>query len=466
VSATLLIRHPPGYEPERRYICDVIFREFLGLDYDSSSEDRSDVEITVADGSSPSRIVLADTLFQTPADEWLSAASLPSRPLPRLALAATAVEAVTVSDSLPVIYGSPLPDGSFLCEREGEIELGLDVLGSAFFMLSRYEELVSAVRDEYDRFPAAASLAQSEGFLDRPIVNEYLEILRWALSRLWPRLPRAKHEFRLRLSHDVDFPLFRIGREESFRLALRALRREHAPWLATRRLLGSLGLRSRSPERDLYNSFAYIMDADERAGTRSAFNFITAQTAGAIDGSYSVDDPWIRGLLRSLHERGHEIGLHPSYRTFRDGEQTLREFQALRRACEEEDIDQPAFGGRQHYLRWENPITWQNWEDAGLAYDSTLSFADRAGFRCGVCFEYPVFNLRTRRSLKLRESPLIAMDASLLEYQRLSLEQATAQLLELKRRCRLFEGEFTLLWHNDRLLSRRARKAYELTLLG
>ena len=172
------------------------------------------------------------------------------------------------------------------------------------------------------------------------------------------------------------------------------------------------------------------------------------------------------GLLRSLHERGHEIGLHPSYRTFRDGEQTLREFQALRRACEEEDIDQPAFGGRQHYLRWENPITWQNWEDAGLAYDSTLSFADRAGFRCGVCFEYPVFNLRTRRSLKLRESPLIAMDASLLEYHRLSLEQATAQLLELKRRCRLFEGEFTLLWHNDRLLSRRARKAYELTLLG
>ncbi len=218
------------------------------------------------------------------------------------------------------------------------------------------------------------------------------------------------------------------------------------------------------PGRDLYNTFAYIMGTDERAGTRGAFNFITAHADGPIDGSYSIDDPWIRDLMRSLHERGHEIGFHPSYGTFRDGEQTRRELEALIHACDEEGIDQPSFGGRQHYLRWENPTTWQNWEDAGLAYDSSLSFADQAGFRCGVCYEYPVFNLRTRRSLKLRERPLIAMDASLLEYEQLSHRLATERLLELERRCRLFDGEFTLLWHNDRLLSRSARRAYELTL--
>ena len=464
MSATLLIRHPPGYEPERAYILDTVLSEFLGLDYTASADDRADLEITLAGDSSGARLVLADTLFQTPREDWLSAASLPTRPLAVFSLAAGGVDAVTVDDSVPVLYGSPFPDGSYLDRSGSELRLGLDVLGSAFFMLSRYEELVVATRDEHDRFPARASLAQAEGFLDRPIVNEYLEILSWALARLWPRLPRAKHEFRLRPSHDVDFPLFQIGREEAVRRALRELRREHAPWVATRRLLGSFGLRSHAPRRDLYNTFACIMDADERAGTRGAFNFITAHTAGPIDGSYSIDDPWVRGLLRSLHERGHEIGLHPSYETFRDPEQTLREFQALRRACEEEGIDQPSFGGRQHYLRWENPTSWQNWEDAGLAYDSTLSFADQAGFRSGVCFEYPVFNLRTRRVLALRERPLVAMDASLLEYARLSPESATERLLELKRRCRLFGGEFTLLWHNDRLLSRSARRAYDLAL--
>jgi hypothetical protein len=466
MSEALLVRLPPGYEPERRYVTDVVLREFLGVEYRIEIEDRRNVEIGVADGSSRARIVLRDVLFQASERDWLGAASLPSLPLSRLKLDTAPLEARTIAGTIPVIYGVPLADGSFVAVREAEIELGLDLFGSVFFMLTRYEELAKPVHDAHDRFPASASLAQAAGFLDRPIVNEYVEILWWALSRLWPRLPRAKREFQLRPSHDVDFPLFRIGREEAVRLALRELRREHAPWVATRRLLGSVGLRSSALDRDLYNTFAEIMDMDERAGTRGAFNFITAQTSGPIDGSYSIDDLWIRKLIRSLHERGHEIGLHPSYRTFRDGKQTLREFEALRRACDQENVDQPSFGGRQHYLRWENPTTWQNWEDAGLAYDSSLSFADRAGFRCGVCYEYPTFNLRTRRLLKLRERPLVVMDASLLEYERLSFDRVVERLLELKRRCRLFDGEFTLLWHNDRLLSRVARRAYERALSG
>jgi len=41
-------------------------------------------------------------------------------------------------------------------------------------MLTRYEEVVKSVKDEHERFPARASLAYREGFLMRPIVNEYL----------------------------------------------------------------------------------------------------------------------------------------------------------------------------------------------------------------------------------------------------------------------------------------------------
>jgi len=32
------------------------------------------------------------------------------------------------------------------------------------------------------------------------------------------------------------------------------------------------------------------------------------------------------------------------------------------------------------------------WADAGMDYDSTLSYADRPGFRCGTCSEYPAFD--------------------------------------------------------------------------
>src|SRR5205823_4239631 len=78
--------------------------------------------------------------------------------------------------------------------------------GGAFFLLTRYEEEVLTERDEHGRFPAALSLAARERFLDRPLVNEYAELLWRELRLLWPRLDRRRREFRLLPSHDVDVP--------------------------------------------------------------------------------------------------------------------------------------------------------------------------------------------------------------------------------------------------------------------
>ena len=49
-------------------------------------------------------------------------------------------------------------------------------------MLTRYEELVVPDRGAHDRFPAAASVAVREGFLEIPIVDAYVELLWGALS--------------------------------------------------------------------------------------------------------------------------------------------------------------------------------------------------------------------------------------------------------------------------------------------
>jgi hypothetical protein len=128
--------------------------------------------------------------------------------------------------------------------------------------------------------------------------------------------------------------------------------------------------------------------------------------------------------------------------------------------CAEEGIRSPVTGGRQHYLRWKNPETWNNWELSDLAYDSTLSFAERAGFRAGTCWPYPVLDLTTCKRLSLVERPLVAMEASLLGYQSMSLADAEAKIRALVDICRRYNGEFTLLWHNSTLTSKASRAAY------
>jgi hypothetical protein len=461
----LRVRHPPGYPSERRYITDVLLTEFLGLDHVMEETRSRDVEISLNDDVDGTRVVMPDVLFGTPPETWLTADSLPRRPLQRNRLQSSRLLPRLVSPVLPVIYGGPPGDARLVCEDEAGIRLGVDVFGSAFFMLTRYEELVRIERDPHARFSVAGSLAAVEGLVDRPIVNEYLELLWSAMSSLWPGLRRRQRQFRLRASHDIDWR-FCTGatvREMARYVAGDVVRRRDVP-LALRRVETYVRKRSGDPGADLCDTFDLLMDATERRGLRSSFYFIADHTNPEMDGDYSLDDPWIAPVLRRIHERGHDVGLQPSYDTYLDPAQTRAELERLVAVCERLGIRQSRWGGRQHFLRWENPITWQNWDDAGLAYDSTLGYADRGGFRCGVCFEYPVFNLRTRRRLHLRERPLVAMDTALLQHAKLGSGEALEEITRLKRRCRLFDGEFTLLWHNTRARSPRERRLFEASL--
>jgi peptidoglycan/xylan/chitin deacetylase (PgdA/CDA1 family) len=329
-------------------------------------------------------------------------------------------------------------------------------------MLTRYEEAVLDVRDAHDRFQRGAMILAAEGLVRRPLVNEYLELLWLALSILWPSLERRALHFTVAPSHDVDWPF--SSERTVAQLARRAaadLARAHDPVAAGRRVLGYAARRAGRVDLDVNNTFDELMECGERLGLRSAFYFMADRRAGRlVDGDYSLDNPWIRKLLRRVHARGHEIGLHTSYTTPTDEEQTRRERDILVRVLDEEGIPWSRLGGRQHFLRWRNPITWRNWARAGLDYDSTLGFADEIGFRAGVCLEYPVFDLEERLQLDLRELPLTVMEGAALDQLGLGHEAAAEAIAGVRETCRRYGGTFTLLWHNSRFVHRADRRLY------
>jgi hypothetical protein len=449
----LTVRIPPSYAAEREYVVRVLFEEFLGLRADVVVADVSATVITVAGGDR--QLVLGDGLFSTAPDAWLSERSLPPTPLASFELGGTPF-AAHPERSLPVLYGAPS-----WRHDDTTLELGVDVLGGAFYLLTRYEEVVLADRDEHERFPASANVMVREGLVRRPLVNEYLELLWLALGTQWPSLPRRRSAYSLVPSHDVDWPL---AAERTFgRVARRAagdVVRSRDSAAAARRFAGYAMRLAGRHDADVNNTFDAIMDASELNGLRSAFYFIAGRRAGHIDGDYSLDDPWIRSLLRRIHRRGHEIGLHASYTTPVDPDQTRTERDTLLRVLDEEGIVQERLGSRQHFLRWSNPQTWRNCEEAGIDYDTTLGFSDEIGFRAGTCLEYPVFDLRRRLQLRLRELPLIVMEGAVLDRLGLDSEGASQAIAELRRTCERYGGTFTLLWHNSRLVHRTERRLY------
>lgn len=447
-------------------------QEILGLDTNLLTEERRDVLINANDDEAGIKLRIADILFQIPENQWLTEASLPKQPLPIWETANTCLDVSLVSSKLPIIYGFEVSsndlNNNYLIENPDGLYLGIDIFGSAFFMLTRYEELVKPNRDQHDRFPASASLAYQEGFLERPIINEYIEILWYCMKRLWPRLERKERKYRTVLSHDVDVPFAQAfsGIPKLIRNCGGDVINRKSPALALRRAKSWHAIRRGEYRQDINYTFDRLMDISERNGLKSAFFFKTACTDPIYDDDYSIDHPYIRQLLRDIYQRGHEIGLHPSYLTYNDPQQTKVEFQKLLQVCDEEGIMQKQWGGRQHYLRWQVPVTWRYWADAGLAYDSTLTYPDHPGFRCGICYEFPVYDLELRKELTLMERPLVIMDNSVMSqtYTGLQRNEAIVYVTKLKQYCECYNGDFTMLWHNNSLYTEDAWSLYRVII--
>jgi hypothetical protein len=345
-------------------------------------------------------------------------------------------------DSMPVLFwGAGCEDGRkpFVERHEnGTVIFCADILAATLFMLSRWEEAVMPIRDEHERFPAVASVAYKQRFLDRPIVDEYALILQAWLKVLLPGWEPSPRRFSVKLSHDIDS----VRRASLRTLAGDLLKRGNI------RQAGKTAQAIFRPERDQHLQGIYrLADWSEQHGLHSAFYFMAAQP-GIHDIGYNPGSVLIQRCITDLQKRGHEIGFHAGYRAFSDPRRFLAEKQRL-----DAVLEQGQYGGRHHYLRFRVPDTWQQWAEAGLVYDSTLSYADHEGFRCGTCHPYQPFDIRQDRPLDLLEIPLIVMDGTLKQYRGLTPEAGKERILTLAQRCRRVGGIFTLLWHNNSLLN-------------
>ena len=420
----LIIETSARFLPEKTYTFEVLLHQLLGVNYRVIVADRNNYLLRLPNGGT---LVIEDHFFsRVPEGDYLQPANIPKT-------ADTFAQPYERPERLTAIFGTAL----FQFYKQS-ITCGLDVFASTFFMLTRWEEHVLPERDKYGRFLAKNALASRAGFLERPVVNEYANLLWHMLIRLGWQGPRAESQYSLQLSHDVDYPrlwpnpLARL-RTLGGSLLQRRQPRETLYWLNKRIF----------QRHDPYDSFDELMDLAEQNGQPAHFNFL-GERPKKSDAWYQLECAFIKNLLEKITARGHVVGFHPSYEAYEDAAAFDRELESVRRVS-----GQAVLNGRHHFLRFGAPQTWQRWQDAGLEWDSSVGYSEAAGFRAGICTTYPVFNFLTRQPLAVREKPLIAMDVSLALYQQLSPEQATAKLEQLRSEVRKHRGEFTLLWHNS-----------------
>lgn len=449
----LNIKIPNLCRSEQHYALDIMLREFLGLEFVVETYSGEVIEIARSDdlgkvNCCPAKMTLDISFFQQAKKAWLKPESMPDLPLKSWIPAKDGVNANLIEASLPVIYGLP-----GLVKNGEHFHLNIDIFGSAFFMLSRYEELVSKDRDQHNRFPSSGSVAFKENFLDRPIINEYLEILWECLHQLWPDLKRKERQANNFITCDADWPFDPTiySLKGAVIKSARLLIKEMNPIASMRSLFAYITNKLGLKLNDSYvNSINWMMEVNEAAGNSMAFYFITKNTS-KLDTMEDFDSFKMRALFREISNRGHEIGIHPGYETYNNPENFKKTVDELRRLLEQEGIQQNSIGGRQHFLRWDAAQTPHLWEQNGLAYDSTLSYADRSGFRSGICYDYKMYDIVNRQPFKLKQLPLIVMESTVIaqRYEGLGYSRASFdRFMYFKNTCHKYSGTFSLLWHN------------------
>lgn len=437
----LIIHAHNNHHKDREYIYDVIFKYFWGLEYKLVYEERDNLAIEL-DGK---WLNIDDSFFQIDEKAWLTESSLPKQPLKVIELSDDIRDAA-VEPQLPVIYGKCNTNSIFSDDNN---TCYVDIFGSAFFMMTRYEEVVKQDRDQFDRFPARASLAYQEGFLERPIINEYLEILwRW-MKKYKEDLRRRERKFSIMPTHDVDNPLWGLNMSNfrKLKVLIGDLIKRHSVKNFLFRLKDIYGLVIKNGVNS-YNTFAEIMNMDETAGLKGIYFFMNQMGEFELDGNYDIKDARIQKIIENIMHRKSIIGLHPSFCTYKSKETLQAEYESFKKVLGETLFDK--LGARQHFLRWECPATWQIYDDVGIHYDMTLGYADGVGFRCGICYEYPVFNIKRHVRLNLVEYPLVVMDSTIFEKQYMGLveEDAIRKVIYLREKCKKYGGNFVILWHN------------------
>ncbi|MFT7305299.1 MAG: hypothetical protein ACI9P7_000559 [Candidatus Azotimanducaceae bacterium] len=425
---------------EKDYLFDVVFNQYLGLPYELDfTLSAHETRLSTIDGE----ITFPDIFFGIAARSWLDKSLLPN---PNMGCLKPLPEYDIFSPGEDISYFTWGDDKRF------------DPFGNIFFCISRIEESITQP-DNSARFPYAASTLGK--MLKKPIVNYWIEAM-WSQVPGRERYQRRKNEFRPEITHDVDNLSSNLGRAgaKSLKIIAGDVLKRRDIGLARRRTLAMVsecfGLGSfRDPIANIEN----LSSIYRQQGISAKFYFMCMLQEDVI--AYRYDVGCHKPLIGKLIEDGHEIGIHPYFDTFKNPERLSEQLIYLNAVLSEYNVE--AIGGRQHGLEWV-PETWRHWSSVGLKYDSSVYFAEEAGFRSGCCFDHSTYDVIKRRKLPLIERPLVLMDTTFESYKSVGQEEKQSEVGALISECRKFGGTFRVLFHNCKLISEKQKRFFKWTL--
>lgn len=323
--------------------------------------------------------------------------------------------------------------------RTGErSNIPYDIFAASFYLLSRYEEYLPHVKDQYGRFPPSESLASKHGFLEIPVVDIWAFKLLHLLLEKFPDMEYKARKYSYTSVVDVT---------TSHAYAHRGLIRSVAGILLDlsrfriKRIIDRFAVLLKI-KKDPYDNFMRLVDLHKKYNTKSMFFFQFAEYS-TYDKNVSTENNRFRYLIKSVADYSI-VSLAASYSSFRDVKLLQNEKSRLSNV-----INRPVKYSRLRYNRVDIPHTYQNLVEAEFTDDYTMGYTHNIGFRAGTCSPFHFFDMTMEVQQPIMVHPFALHDYALLNYR--NIEEMFNEIDKVYNQIRNVNGKFITVFSNELL---------------
>lgn len=325
-----------------------------------------------------------------------------------------------------------------------------DVFAAAFYLVSRYEEYLPHIRDEFDRFDAKVSLAFQEGFITKPVVNIWAGWIRNAISERYPEFSFPTQHYKYISTIDIDnaYAYKEKGLMRTIGGFLRSLLRLDFQEISvrTRVLVGT--------QKDPYDTYDHLLEVQKKYKLKPIYFFLLGDY-GINDKNLPVDNKQFHSLIKRIGDYA-EVGIHPSFGSNDDPARLKVEIGRLSKILHREVTK-----SRQHFLKLKLPLTYRNLIDLDITDDYTMGYASAVGFRASICTPFMFYDLDLELETKLKVHPFAVMEATLKYYMKVDPEDALSYIAPIIDEVRAVNGIFISLWHNETLTDEKQWRGWK-----
>ena len=375
----------------------------------------------------------------------------------------TKVEAFIAHNSLKISYTKqPLSNEIFIRSHELLFEQGLsdveiqvqdweetkcffstgeksvipfDIFAASFYLLSRYEEYLPHVKDEYGRFTAKDSLAFKNGFLKQPVIDIWAYKFETVLKKQFPNFDFYSRSYNICPVIDVPMAYY-----FKYKGLMRTIGGNFGDFLRFKfkhlyqRYLVILGF-----QKDPYNTFKWIINKQKQVKNKFVVFFLIGDYS-TYDKNVNINKRKFVSLIKSVADYCR-VGLKASYFS-------LENFEILKteKINMESIINTTLIASRNSFSKLNLPASYRNLIELEITEDFTMGYVNEIGFRAGTCTPFLFYDMDYEIQTPLMVNTYHLMDYALLKDASLLDKKETLHKIinEIKK----VNGTFTPVFHN------------------